>query len=119
MPRRSQWAHNGEMWEWSTRHLKGGMTYSEIQGRLAVSEKTRFGRTKIPSVDTIRYQLIKRLLRGKEVSPLPDQELEAHYRALTYLGNALRYLVDEPSTSRSGMPRPPNALDPADWRGFR
>ena len=74
------------MWEHAAQLRRGGLSYSDIQGRLAGADRTRFGLIKVPSTDTIRYQLEKQSLLAKPGSPLPPDELVAHYRALTVMG---------------------------------
>lgn len=107
------------MWEYAATLRKGGLSYSEIQGKLAGEGRTKFGLIKIPSADTIRYQLEKRVLLGQAASPLPSDELESHLKALTYLGNALRYLIeDQPPDPDPMLPIVPSSPEPATWRGF-
>lgn len=95
MARTSQWDDNPEMWELAARLRAGGLTYSGIRGRLAGKDRVRLGLQVIPTEDVIRYNLKKRSLLEKTAT-LPPDELEEHYRALAYIGNALRYKIQSP-----------------------
>ncbi|MDG0867256.1 hypothetical protein [Candidatus Lucifugimonas marina] len=109
MARRSQWDDNPEIWEHAARLRAGGLTYSEIRGRLAVKDKSRLGLEVIPTEDVIRYNLKKRSLIGKTASTLPPDELEEHYRALTYMGNVLKGKIQSPMDK---------GAIPLGWEGF-
>jgi hypothetical protein len=96
MARRSQWDDNPEIWKHAARLRAGGLTYSQIQGRLAGKDKARLGLEAVPTVDVIRYNLKKRSLVEATASTLPPDELEDHYRALTYMGNVLKSKIQSP-----------------------
>ena len=53
--------------EYAATLRKGGLSYSDIQGRLAGVDRSRFKLINVPTADTIRYQLNKRALLGKEL----------------------------------------------------
>lgn len=109
MARRSQWDDNPEIWEHAARLRAGGLKYSEIHGRLAGVDKKRLGLEAIPTEDVIRYNLKKRSLIEKTASTLPRDELEDHYRALTYMGNVLKSKIQSPTE--------PGAQH-AGWQGY-
>lgn len=96
MPRRSQWDDNDAMWEHVARLRAGGLKYEDIIGRLNGIDRAKFGLEATPTESIIRYNLNKRRLLGRNPSPLPPDELEEHYRALTYIGNVIRYTIAPP-----------------------
>ncbi|MDA1279429.1 MAG: hypothetical protein O3B95_05230 [Chloroflexi bacterium] len=109
MARTSQWADNPEMWEHVAQLRKGGMKYSDIRGRLAGRDRVLFGLEEVPTEDVIRYNLKKRSLLGIHPSPLPPDELEEHYQALTYIGNVLRHKIQSPTD---------RGVRFSNWQGF-
>lgn len=64
MARKSQWP-NEEMWQEVVQWKKGGLTYSAICGQLALSKNMdRFRLKEIPSEETVRKQVTRRLEKG-------------------------------------------------------
>lgn len=109
MARRSQWDDNPQIWEHAARLRAGGLTYSQIHGRLTGKDKKLLGLEAVPTEDVIRYNLKKRSLIEKTSSTLPPDELEEHYRALTYMGNVLKIKIQSPTD---------NGARGRDWQGF-
>ena len=122
MPRSSRWAGNDEMWEYAAELIRGGLTYSDVSGRLSTPERRKkFGLVVVPSSDTIRYQIKRRGLldRRRPGSALSPDDLSAHHGGLAFLGLALREQINVEDTGRSGPSRQwLRRLRAGNWHGF-
>jgi hypothetical protein len=106
MPRKSQWDDNDAMWAWVAKMRSGGMSLSDIHGKLTYDMKPSFGLIAVPSIDTLRYNLKRRVLLQREASPLPPEELTEHRGALAYIGKVLRRKISAPPSilSKGSVP---------------
>jgi len=99
MGRRGKW-QNEEMWAQAVTWRKGGLTYRDIEARLDSPENMkRFGLEEVPSEDTVRRQVKKRMAGAL----LPDsgrlareQAIASHHDDLTRVAQSLCYNLQVP-----------------------
>jgi hypothetical protein len=116
MPRKSQWDDNDAMWAWVAKMRSGGMSLSDIHGKLTFEKKASFGLIAVPSIDTLRYNLKRRVLLQREASPLPPEELIEHRGVLAYIGKVLRRKISPPTSILNKGSVPNNIV--FDFSGF-